>query len=396
MHRKKRHTFMKKDNMFNIPIAGKIKAPKKASRTVVIGWFGAFNLGDEMMLDVTLLELRKIHSDVTIVVSGEGGYKTEKRYEGYTLISRSELDLDTIRNLAADNDLLFVSGGALLDDHEYNKSGTLAKDIALVAKEFINANKKVVVYGVSTNKVIQEHNFIEDYAYIIKHATSFSVRDSYSQQELLRVTGLHVEVVDDIAFADKRIIAKNNALAGRSIIAITPVLNPETIEYVKAFVRHLLSVTTTSVRLVLFYDENYNDAHYVEELMNSMGEKRFQIDEISSPSNSADLYNCLSDVEVYISMRYHGTLFGSAIGKKVISLTYDLHRHYYNKDKYLREKYNFGISSLDIFDIGQSTGHQLENLIESTDVSTCNIKKVHKTAQRNLRNVISSAIREKR
>ena len=49
----------------------------------------------------------------------------------------------------------------------------------------------------------------------------------------------------------------------------------------------------------------------------------------------------LKNVDVAISMRYHGTLLFNLFGIPNINILYDIHRHYNNKIKYLYDNYKF-------------------------------------------------------
>lgn len=364
-------------------------AQKKVPKNIlIIGWLGAFNLGDEMMLDVTLKEMERRGCKVTLVTHKIDG-KVKRRYRGHTVIARRTITTENIKDIVTKHDGFFVNGGALIDDYRYSQDISLATSIAHLAKEFIRQKKKVVIYGVSTNASLESKKLIEDYTYIIKHAAHFSTRDTLSRDELERITKLSVEVVDDIELADETLLIKDTLPKGQKFIGITPVFGKDTIEYLKVFFEKLTAATDAPLRLILFYDENNNDAKYTEELRKYLGGKRFAIEEVAMPSNSADLFTTLHGVDVYISMRYHGTLFGNMIGRKVISLEYDFHPHYHNKNQYLHQHYHFNESTIKLSEVHSLGDSELRQLIESTRAVSTDIKRIQRRSKRSLLKAIN-------
>lgn len=362
----------------------------KPQKVAVIGWLGAFNLGDEMMLDVTLLRMKKRGNEVTLLTHDDSE-KVMKRYRGYKIIPRRPLTQEAIDSIAQSNDVLFVNGGAMIDDRQYADPNSLAHDISRLALTFVGLNKKVIVYGVSTNTRIKNPRLIEDYSQIISNAAHFSVRDEFSKRELSKFApGDRIQVVDDIVFADKNILTRETSkLKGRRIIAVIMVYDGNTMEDINHFFIRLLHITEASVKLILFYDEKMNDVIRTEDLKQKLGELRSRIDEMSSPVNSADLYNSLADVDLVISMRYHGVLFANAIGKKVICLEYDKHPHYHNKNKYLREHYDFNHPILRLSEIKNMTDEEIWKLVEhAPNNRRVNVRKIYRRANSDLEKVI--------
>ncbi|GEM_PF-3266750 len=350
----------------------------------IIGWLGAFNLGDEMMLNVSMHKLIRRGDKLTILTYKKDA-AVEKRYEGFKVISRRPLTRQDVREVVETNDSLLVNGGALIDDRYYTSTGSLARDIAKLAHSFIAAGKPVVVYGISANTNLKNKQLINDYKRVVEGAAHFSMRDDFSRDEMNRhFDASKIEIVDDIVFADETLIQKPVILPGRTIISVIAVLDKNTIDHVKRFFDYLTSATEASIKFISFYDENYNDAKYIEEIKNYLGDRRMRIDEISSPINSADLFNALLPSDIVFSMRYHGSLVANAMGKKVITIDYDKHPHYFNKNKYLQDHYGFSTASFKLTDIESMSIDDIRRFIDHTAPTEVDIKSINSRARADL------------
>jgi len=367
---------------FNFKLKNILNRKKfKQKKVAIIGWLGAFNLGDEMMLDVTVKEMKRRGHTLTLLAHKIDD-KVRSRYAGHKIVARRPLSDESLNKVLEENDTLFVNGGALIDDDHYENDGSLARDISRLARQFIDNDKNVIVYGVSTNAELKNQQLIDDYSYIIDNASLFTVRDEFSKAELAKNADAEkIQVVDDIEFADEVITTKPRLLRSRKIISLIAVFNEGTIGQLKTLFEKIIDQSKASIRVISFFDEDDNDAKYIEKLKNELGDKRFAIDEISSPTNSEELYNALTDSEVVVSMRYHGSLFANAIGKPVITIDYDNHPHYLNKNKYLLDQYGYGKSTIKLSHINELAIHDVEKLLDSTESTDTNIAVIHKRAR---------------
>lgn len=362
-------------------------------RVAIVGWIGAFNLGDEMMLDVTLEKMKQRGHEVTLITHKKDIY-TDERYGSIEVVPRRPLSEEALKMVVDKNSTLFVNGGALIDDRDYDHQDSLAKDIVRLSNAFIQKGKKVIFYGVSVSNSLKNSKAIADFKFIYDHAEHFSVRDGYSAEELKKLFRLEseIEVVDDIELSDPIISQKQKIVRhrGRRIISLIPILLDETIDGVRELIQDINRATGLPVRIVTFYDENSNDIHYIDRLAKDLGHNRFMIDEYLSPRNSADLYNALCDTDTVISMRYHGTLFAGAIGKKVIGVDYDKHPHYQYKNEYIRNEYGYGRSYVKFSEVGGIDTEDLAEIIDTAGVAHTDTKKINKRANDSINRVIGS------
>ena len=383
--RKMRHGFIKKVQEYaSRKTSGLFEVKYDPKSVAIIGWLGAFNLGDEMMLNVSMQELLRRGYKLTILTHKDD-QEVRERYQDFTVVPRRPLSKDAINSVVSSNDSLLVNGGALIDDRHYEDDGSLARDIARLSKAFIQANKPVVVYGVSANTNLKNQLLIDDYKLLVQDADYFSTRDNFSRDELGRHFDVsNISIVDDIVFADSTLTFDTKLPAGRPIISVIGVFDPLTIDYIKIFFEKLLSATEASIKIIAFYDENGNDAHYIDEIRKHLGQQAGRIDEISSPINSADLVNALATSDIVFSMRYHGSLVANSIEKTVITIEYDKHPHYFNKNKYLQDHYGFSRTSFKLSDISSITSAEIRSLIDNTPATQSNIRDINSNARADL------------
>lgn len=52
------------------------------------------------------------------------------------------------------------------------------------------------------------------------------------------------------------------------------------------------------------------------------------IENLEYTSNVDEVFNTISNLDVCVSMRYHGTLISNMLGVPTLNLLYDIHKHY--------------------------------------------------------------------
>lgn len=379
----------------------KIRPTTSPAKTILIaGWLGAFNLGDEMMLDVTLKSLKAQWPNCVITLLVHNiNTEVMQRYRDYKVVVRRSISEATIEQLAHDNDIFWINGGALLDDRDYGAAivsdcgikneMTLAFDLARVAKAFFARHKKVFCYGLSTNRDIANPQFKRDYRELVDKSVHFSMRDTFSRNKFAQFADdTKIQLVDDLEFADAA-ISKVSTAPPSDTIAIIPVLFNELMDGFEAFIKLLIETTDYNIKLILFYDEFDNDINLAFQLRQRLGDNSYRVNEIVVPRNSDELKNNLADVNAVFSMRYHGTLFAGAIGKPTVCINWDKHPHYYNKNKYLREHYGLVLSAINFSRFDKLNRSKIVKILANLDAaSPTRLKKIYRVAKHNLAKVI--------
>jgi polysaccharide pyruvyl transferase WcaK-like protein len=77
--------------------------------------------------------------------------------------------------------------------------------------------------------------------------------------------------------------------------------------------------------------------------------------------STTELVDTMTPLSAIISMRYHGTLIATAIGKRVLSINLVSHEHYLNKNKYIYEHYGVKGAYIKDLDIGKFSKLNLKN-----------------------------------
>ena len=149
------------------------------------------------------------------------------------------------------------------------------------------------------------------------------------------------------------------------------------------FTRLLLAAAPTAqLRLVPFFDYNGNDMAFAEQLTQTLNDSRVEL-EMQTLGDFKETVEAIGSKEAVFSMRYHGTLLANLLGKRVICINYDSHRHYFNKNRYLYSHYGFSENVLSFSLLGSVTGDQISNLLQST-VKGVDTKKLHLKARKDL------------
>ena len=363
-------------------------------RVALIGYLGAFNLGDEMMLEVTMDLLRKTGKVKKMTIfSCEPRVAQINKYKDCEIIPRSPLTDEAIKYSVSENDVLFVNGGALLDDRWYGDYRSLAHDIMRLSKAFIKHHKKVIFYGVSCNEKLSDKVAIDDFVNVINNSTYFSVRDSFTLETLNALNGVDktkIKLVDDIMFADKHL--------GRSVwrkksnnetIGIVPVLNKETHKYYANIIKAAVS-TGKKVKIISFFDYNNEELNEFMNIKKELNWNSITLDDIICPSGVTDLLKELNDVDILISSRYHCSLVASCVGTPMVCLNYNECPHYSTKNEYLFNSYGFNGEIINLTEF--SSGCDINDLLTKVHQSHTKTSKICNKARSELMQAIKLVI----
>lgn len=328
----------------------------KDSRVLVCGFYGARNLGDEMMLGEVLKRLNK-KIKATILLADN--YDLDASiYAPHDVIHYPRRSSD-IMAVASRFDVVIWGGGAVLDDTEYffeENNTSLAYCLLSISKAVIKNSGKVIVLGVSSNAVIKNGQFIDDLGYVIENSEYFSLRDTFSLKTLqdagVRGTG-KIKIIDDLVLAGVKLMdERREKLNGVVTVGIVYIMKEETISKLNEYTVCLLeelkkkfgeSDNSVNIELLSFYDYKQNDARSYEKIIEACKNKipkNFNISIIDNLRTIEDVVSRLGQCDYLISMRYHATLIGGCLGINTLSISMGpMHQHYSNKLKYIKEKY---------------------------------------------------------
>ena len=315
----------------------------KTKKILICGFFGADNLGDEMMLK-TLLEYFPENSryEIWIMLANNNKYDIYKNgYYHYIHYPQSKFD---IQFLAKKFDKIIFCGGAHIDPDNYERDFTNELSFSTIlidlSTAMIKEQKDVFLLGLSTTKKINNEKYIKRLQYVIDNSNYFSLRDSNSLETLTNaeIETQNIKIQADIVIANKQFITKK-VKPEKDTIGVILICNEELKETNRIIITELSKLKKYKITLIPFYDYLNNDYNHYQELISSIKNKE-NIDIVKYTDDMDNLKHILENVEFVISGRYHGILISMILNKKILGLNYDKHPHYENKIKYLYQKYS--------------------------------------------------------
>mgnify|MGYP004530705529 FL=1 len=373
------------------------------NKVLIIGFYGAPNLGDELMLHTILkkLLLHKDTLDITVMMSENYNFDITKYPKCKTIhYPKNIMDINTLANYY---DIVIFGGGALLDDSGYNLySNRLSLNTILVnlAYRMITCEKKVILYGLSSNNKLVNKEYINKLKFITENATYFSLRDTNSL-EVLKECDLDtskIKIVHDLVYTynySKYITEKNKSSVLKvGIIYICNEENYKVLCNLTSALGKYLNDTKQKYKMVMipFYEYLNNDTNYYQKLVDELKDNNIEV--LTYPNPIEDIFNIISKLDICISMRYHGTLIGNMLGTPTLNLLYDAHRHYINKVNYLYDKYGYNNYQVQFSKV---SNEKFIDTFKTVCKMTKNIninKKIYMEANKQIDDVINSIVIE--
>lgn len=376
-----------------------IKYDKSVNNILLVGFYGAPNLGDELMLETLLEYLENIpNKKITILLADNPAYSIDK-YKDVRFIHYPKTLYD-FNVIAEQFDYIIFGGGAIIDDSHYDKENSYQYDIGTIfIKLSIRAiafNKKVICIALSASEEILNTEYLEELKYIIQNSHYFSVRDDFTKKYLIEKLGdeygKKIIKIHDIVFANKEIL--NNIVQNRvqkdilniGIIAITNEDKHEKIQTIITAIKNLKK--ETNINLIPFYDYGHIDKKNYYKICDNNKDIKINIEKY--PENMIQTIDLCKKNDIIIGMRYHSILISNALNIPCISICYDIHSHYPYKIKYLNKTFekNDALSyiNLDEKDIYRELQNVLNNNNNNLELS----KQILIEAEEQLNNIIDS------
>ncbi len=314
---------------------------------LLAGWYGADNLGDELMLRTLVDHAPQDVRDRLWVLTWQNA-----RYDYEYL---NELGVRTVRyprsteeaSLLADSfDAIVWGGGAILDDKQYNDKPTNINtgNLFIRLSEYLLARgKHVFAIGLSTNWQFTSEEYVKRLGAIIQCADSFSVRDEFSLQ-VLRDSGIDtakVTVCPDVAFGNRTLKALDCTSPQSFVLGFVPFyvkemhdINAQVLEAALEAIAQLPDAPDARIELIPFYRSG--DASYLKKLKDACSKPSL----VSIAPYTPDMtHTPLLDCSAVICSRYHAALVAGVLGIPFLCVYPDMHVHYKNKCVYLSQAY---------------------------------------------------------
>lgn len=348
------------------------QSPNK-KRILVTGFYGAPNLGDELMC-LTILDYLRAYlpdAELTVMCTNSDYFDYAGAYFGAHILHypRGHYDMNVIANSF---DAIFIGGGALFDDslaaRGINRPGMM--NIGRVAvdlpRAFETMNKPVAYLGMSTNAEMHDQEYLSNVSDAIIGARVTTIRDPYSMEVLTKAgvpedrmllcpdiiasDQLLQEVIKDVQTIlsnKKDNLSKDNTNASEKTIMVSWIFNAhDTPGLLPPFIEEIARLNEeegrkVKVKLIPFLMESEADDKGITALREGLSPAARKI--LDVPDFSLDIgvvSDEISECDYAINMRYHGAYLAGMLGLPGVVVSWSGHQHYPNKMRYVSEQFD--------------------------------------------------------
>lgn len=333
------HQIMTENKYIDLEFISLQLQKSKFKKILIGGFFGADNLGDELMLQTILSYIPKDNlSAVTVLLCDNDGYNYYN-HPGVNFIHIPKNKFD--QNIMAQYfDVLFWSGGALIDDSDYFKNTiTLNNLIIDLSKRFLAFNKTVYAFSLSTNKTLTDKNYIQELRMLCDRCDYFSVRDNNSLNLLNSLNISNITLSDDLVFYNKLFEKDfpeiNNEIP---VIGINWICYEDTVLLFKHLIEQIYAYFNGNCKIKCIPFNGYLDKKYFEKILVDIKNKiNIDIVILDYTNDLESVTREINNTDYMINFRYRGILLSSLLKKKSLNICYDTHRHYNNKIDYITD-----------------------------------------------------------
>lgn len=371
-------------------------------RVLLMGFYGALNLGDELMLEVIVSKLKKINNvDLTVMLSENREFDITN-YPSLKIIHHPKSILD-INILANYFDTVIVGGGALLDDSDYNYYNnqlTLSNSLINICYRMIQFNKQTILYGLSTSDTFSNEEYLDKLNYIFKNCTYISLRDTNSLEVLkkYKIDVSRVKIVDDLVFCCKE---NKNSVKKKSnfiTIGLDFICKYENYDLLKNCVNWLCDYLYDNnvkykILLIPFYEYQKNDSLFYNKLKNELkNDNVFILDYLYKFENIKKEF---CTIDYMINMRYHGSILAYLFSIPSLNIIFDVHNHYLNKMNYLFNNYNINTCKINFSQLNKNDFLRLLNELFNK-ISVSFDQNITKRSNNQLNSILGEVYNEKK
>lgn len=307
----------------------------KKKRILVLGWYGAKNAGDELLLKSVLNKLDHNLCNITVLFDEYPNYYWEY-WEKYGInFCTWPKEAETSDVISKEFDELIIGGGCHIDDSYGLTKDRFIPTLALsLSKAFIDSNKNVSWLSVSSSRKLTNVEYIKQLGYIIAKAKKFSLRDSFSLMTL-KESGIDCKriILDkDLAF---NILKRKKKLLGLTLMK--DINNKKIIQEISD-----ICSTNGKYRLILipFFNGDKNDENYFKKLTADPLFKNIDWEIAPQYENPDQIQFPFYGLDFAINTRFHAALITNFLGIPNIIYINEEHPHYHNKMVALQNSQN--------------------------------------------------------
>jgi polysaccharide pyruvyl transferase CsaB len=314
----------------------------RPKRVVMSGWYGMGNLGDEVILQSIVYQLRRRLGEVSVTVLSERPYNLKSEY-GVNSLRASRRRIDLLRKILAMNraDLFVLGGGGILMDYgkRDNNVSRWLEDMALAQRLHVPN----MAWGVGVGRIWTENSkrWIRD---VLPRSGHVFVRDNGSAVGLSALgvrEGVVVTCDPALLLPDldgfRKLHEGRNAPGKKPKILVSlrhwHVTGDWTFDNevfskamgsLAALLSHLIKTYGASVTFVPFRTETEeDDDRLVEGQVSSGLGVNALVRVMDHVPTSREFMQLAADSDLVIGMRLHSLIMATAVGVPCIALSYD-------------------------------------------------------------------------
>lgn len=361
-------------------------------KILIIGFFGAPNTGDELMMQSIINKLDENKSEINIMVAdNQECVLNNNKVVRYIHYPRTHTDINILTTYF---DKIIFAGGALLDDTEHENEKTrytsLYNLLISMGESIINKGKKLYLVGLSTSNKFENKDYLKKLNFIAKNAEYFALRDTNSLETLKEydIDCEKIKVINDLVFSMPNIEYKVEDRMEFTIgLVLVSYVDTKTllsiINQAEQFLDKNICAKKT-IKLIPFYDFCKSDINkYKEILKEYQGNIEIVIEKYESDYDK--LGEILTDCDILMGMRYHLSLVGLKLGIPTIHLVYDVHRHYINKMDYLLKLFDVEEYKISLKEYEENPTNIIEEKLEKLYINRREISDKNKNTSEKIR-----------
>lgn len=346
---------------------------KAPIQVLIVGFYGAPNLGDELMLEAILDRIGKRDNiRITIMIADNPKYDIRK-YGNVNFIHYPKNNMD-LHIIAKYFDKIIFGGGALLDDSKwedfYSNNTSLYNILINLSTFAINLKKDIYLIGLSSSTKINNKDYIRNLENVLNSAKYVSLRDKNSLN-VLRESGIkhkNIEIIDDLVYGirEQRVVVNKcdeEYVVGMVLVSYTD--SEILLDLVRQTEKYLLKKKQKRkyIRLIPFYVFEDSDIKKYKEIINSIniGES-IEISIQPYVNTYNEIVQNFKGCNMIVAMRYHASLIALKEQIPAVHVVYDVHNHYINKMEDLLNKYAAKCNSIPL---SEYDGDKYLNILEN-------------------------------
>ena len=279
------------------------------SKVVLSGYYGFDNFGDEEILQVFIIILKKIGAEITVFSKN-----LVKTFMSHDVKSVFMFDIFGIIKSIAKSDILISGGGSLLQDVTSIRSLFYYLFIIFLSILFC---KRFIIFaqgiGPIKNGLARKLT-----ANLLKKASLITVRDERSKN-LLKEWGLEVQIVNDPVWGIKTKSLRPKGKIGIQLREWKYMNDEFFINLVKKVAKEF-----ENNEIYIYALQDKQDKEICMRFENYLHiENPKVITHVFSSMSVNDLINSMRDLDYLIAMRYHAIMIGLKYGIKTLAINYD-------------------------------------------------------------------------